>query len=107
MIKLENIDKKLNEFSIKDINLKIDKNNYFVILGPTGTGKSVLLELIAGLMKPDKGNIFYENKDITNLEPEKRNIGMVYQSYMLFPHLNVKENINFGIKIRKMKPNTT
>ncbi|MGM0379060.1 MAG: tungstate ABC transporter ATP-binding protein WtpC [Bacillota bacterium] len=103
MIKLKNIEKKLNDFSIKNIDLKIDKGNYFVILGPTGTGKSVLLELIAGLMKPDKGNIFYGNNNITNLAPEKRNVGMVYQSYMLFPHLNVKENINFGLKIRKMK----
>lgn len=103
MINLKSIEKKLGEFSITDINLKINNSEYFVILGPTGTGKSVLLELIAGLMKPDKGNIFFKDKNITNLAPENRNVGMVYQSYMLFPHLNVEQNIKFGAKIRKIK----
>lgn len=103
MIKVKNISKRLKGFSLKDVSLNIDDNEYFVILGPTGVGKTVLLEIIAGLIKPDSGDVYIDKKRITNLTPEERNIGMVYQDYMLFPHLNVKENIIFGLKARKVK----
>src|SRR6056297_3238438 len=100
MIEIKNIDKELGQFSLNNINLSIKKNEYFVILGPTGTGKTVLLELIAGLQKADNGGIFYNGKKINEIPPEERNISMVYQDYMLFPHLNVRENIAFGLKVR-------
>jgi molybdopterin-binding protein len=103
MISLNNLSKDLNQFQINDVTLNIKKDEYFVILGPTGTGKSVLLELIAGLMTPDQGSIAFDSKEVTEMAPEERNIGMVYQSYMLFPHLNVMENIKFGLKIKKIK----
>jgi molybdopterin-binding protein len=83
--------------------LNIEDNEYFVILGPTGVGKTVILEIIAGLIKPDSGDVFINEKRITNLPPEERNVGMVYQDYMLFPHLNVEENIIFGLKSRRIK----
>jgi len=103
LIKIANISKRFKKFSLEDISLNIEDNEYFVILGPTGVGKTVILEIIAGLIKPDFGDVFIGEKRITNLPPEERNIGMVYQDYMLFPHLNVEENIVFGLKSRRVK----
>jgi len=103
MIKLDGINKRLDNFQIKDINLQIKPGEYFVILGPTGTGKSVLLEIIAGLLLPEKGEVWFGKQMITGLAPEERMIGMVYQDYMLFPHLNVKDNILFGLRVRKLR----
>ena len=100
MLEIKNLEKSLADFNIKNINLNIKKDEYLVVLGPTGTGKTILLEIIAGLMKAEKGKIFYKGKEITDYAPEKRKIAMVYQDYMLFPHLNVKENIAFGLKVR-------
>lgn len=101
MIELRNVSKRLGDFQLKDINLTIDDDEYFVILGPTGTGKTVILETIAGMYKPDKGQIYFNGTDITARYPEERNIAFVYQEYLLFPHLNVRKNILFGLKIRK------
>lgn len=105
MIKLENVSKKLGDFKIENLDLEIIEDEYFVLLGPTGTGKTVILELIAGLEDVDQGSIFYKEKEITNFPSEKRNIGMVYQDHMLFPHLNVRENIAFGLKARNYQKN--
>jgi len=105
MLELKNISKSLGDFNLKNINLVVDDYEYLVILGPTGTGKTVLLEVIAGMYPPDRGSIYFNGTDITGFEPEERQIGFVYQDYLLFPHLNVRENILFGLKIRK-KPKT-
>lgn len=101
MISLCNISKRLGEFHLKNINLNIGDNEYFVILGPTGTGKTVILEIIAGMYRPDQGDIWINGRNITLMYPELRNIGFVYQDYMLFPHLNVRENILFALKLKK------
>lgn len=101
MIDIVNLCKTLGNFHLRNINLKVKKNEYFVILGPTGTGKTVILETIAGLYKPDKGKILFKRKNINKISPEERNIGFVYQEYALFPHLNVRDNIIFGLKLRK------
>lgn len=103
MLKLMNIHKKLGDFCLKNINLTVQTGEYFVILGPTGTGKTVLLELIAGMYKPDRGSIWFADEEISSLYPEERNIGFVYQDYALFPHLTVRENICFGLKARKVR----
>lgn len=105
MIRLRNVSKSLGDFKLKNINLNIEDNEYFVILGPTGTGKTVILELIAGMYKPDQGEVWIDNRNVTIEYPESRNIGFVYQDYMLFPHLNVQENILFALKLKKT-PNT-
>lgn len=102
MLVIENLYKKLGEFRLRDINFKISEGEYFVILGPTGTGKTVILETIAGMYKPDNGNIYLDGKNFKNIPPQNRKIGFVYQDYGLFPHLNVKENIVFGLKVRKV-----
>ncbi len=101
MIELRNVSKRLGDFHLDDINLIINDHEYFVILGPTGTGKTVILETVAGMYKPDRGQIYFDGADITTCYPEERNIAFVYQDYMLFPHLNVRKNILFGLKIRK------
>ena len=100
MITLENITYNIGNFSIKDVSLKIERNEYFVLLGPTGAGKTLLLELIAGFHIPDRGRILLNDVDVTRMPPEKRGVGFVYQDYSLFPHMTVEENISFGLKVR-------
>ncbi|CAK7028771.1 molybdenum ABC transporter ATP-binding protein [Tissierella sp. P1] len=102
MLEIKNIQLRLGRFALNNIDLKINLGEYFVILGPSGSGKTVLLETIAGLYRPDSGNILYNKNDITLLPPEKRDIGFVYQDYELFPHMTVEDNIIFGLKIRGM-----
>ena len=99
---IENVTKKWKDFSIHNVELKIVKGEYFVVLGPTGAGKTLLLELIAGFHKPDSGRIWIDNMDVTFLPPEKRGLGFVPQEYMLFPHMTVFENVEFGLKVRKI-----
>jgi molybdate transport system ATP-binding protein/molybdate/tungstate transport system ATP-binding protein len=98
MIKIENIYKDLGEFRLEDVSLDIEDAEYMVILGPTGAGKTILLETLAGIYLPDKGRIYLDNRDITRMPPRLRNIGMVYQDYTLFPHLSVAKNIRFGLR---------
>ncbi|MDR0912890.1 MAG: ATP-binding cassette domain-containing protein [Methanobrevibacter sp.] len=88
----------LNKFKLKNINLNVEKGEYLVLIGPTGSGKSVLLETIIGFYKAKKGNIYLNGKEISNTPPEKRGIGIVYQDNMLFPNMNVYENIAYGGK---------
>jgi len=95
---LENITYNLEDFSIREISLEIKKNEYFVLLGPTGAGKTLLLELIAGFHIPDEGRIILNGRDVTHMPPEKRQVGFVYQDYSLFPHMTVEDNISFGLK---------
>ena len=102
MIRLENLTVQLKQFTLSAINLKVQRGEYFIILGPTGAGKTLLLETIAGLRKSDAGSIFINNIDVTRMEPERRRIGFVYQDYALFPHLSVKDNIIFGLKCRRV-----
>ena len=102
MIKIENISKNLGEFFLKDVTLDIGTGEYFMILGPTGAGKTILLEAIAGIYNPDSGKILMDGRDITDIPPRRRNISMVYQDYMLFPHLTVEKNIAFGLKLKKI-----
>ena len=106
MLKIENVSKKIGEFEIKNISLEVNKGEYFVILGKSGAGKSVLLEIVAGLLFPDKGRIFIDNIEITREKIQKRNIGLVFQNQSLFPHISVKDNILYPLKsIKKSKCN--
>ena len=92
----------LEEFRLCDINLDIAAGEYFIVLGPTGAGKTVLLETIAGLHRPRRGRILLAGEDITHAPPERRGIGFVYQDYALFPHLSVAGNMAFGLRLRGM-----
>ena len=97
MIEIENLSIHLGEFFLKDINLSIGDGEYFVILGPTGAGKSVLMECIAGLHRIKQGKIWLGQNEVTHLTPEERKVGYVPQDYVLFPFLNVVDNIAFGL----------
>lgn len=101
MIEIKNLSLQLGNFSLKDINLTIGDKEYFVILGPTGAGKTVLLECVAGLHHIKHGEIWMEQDEVTHLTPEERNIGYVPQDYVLFPFLNVIDNIAFGLRETK------
>ena len=101
MIRITDLHLELGDFILEDLNLSIGDGEYFIILGPTGAGKTVLLESIAGLNPIKKGHIWLNAKDITYLKPEKREVSMVYQDYALFPHLSAKDNIAYGLKLRK------
>lgn len=102
-IELKDLSVDLGEFKIKRINLAINDGEYFVVLGPTGAGKTILLETIVGIHDPHQGKIYIKGKDRTKTAPESRNIGFVYQDYALFPHLSVYKNIQFGLKAKKIK----
>lgn len=104
MLRLKNVSKTWDNFSLKDINLDVENGEYFAVLGPTGAGKTLLLEIIAGLRYPDAGEIWLDNQNITTLPPEKRNMGFVFQEYALFPHMTVWENISFGLEMRGLPP---
>ncbi len=86
--------------AVADVSLDVEQGEFFGLLGPSGCGKTTTLRMIAGLEKPDSGSIEFQNADITNLPPERRGFGMVFQNYALFPHLNVFDNVAFGLRAR-------
>jgi molybdate/tungstate transport system ATP-binding protein len=98
MIEISNLSANIGGFKLKDISLSLDDREYFVILGPTGAGKTILMECIAGIHGVKNGQIQIDNIDVSRSAPEERNIGYVPQDYVLFPFLNVCENIIFGLK---------
>lgn len=104
MIEIKNLNGNLGEFHLRDINLKVNKGEYLSILGPTGAGKTVLVEYIAGIHKSNSGSILVDGEDMTPLYPEERNIGYVPQDYALFPNLTVEKNISYGLEARRMPP---
>lgn len=87
---------------IYDFNLKINEGEFVTFLGPSGCGKTTILRMIAGFEKPTSGNILFQGKDISDMPPNERKINTVFQRYALFPHLNIYENISFGLKEKKM-----
>jgi multiple sugar transport system ATP-binding protein len=89
---------------VKDLSLTVDKGEFLTLLGPSGCGKSTVLRMIAGLDQPTRGQIFLNGKDVTHKAPGDRNIAMVFQSYALYPHMNVYDNIASGLKLRKTPP---
>lgn len=105
MIRIENVSKDLGDFKLDNVTLHINKGEYFVILGPTGAGKTILIETIAGIYRPDSGRIFINGNNVTDIPPKDRSISMVYQDYMLFPHLTVERNIEFGLHNKKITEN--
>lgn len=90
---------------ISDLNLEIKEGEFFTLLGPSGCGKTTLLRMIAGFNSVEGGDFLFGEKRINDLDPVKRNIGMVFQNYAIFPHLTVRKNVEFGLKNRKMKKN--
>ncbi|ASJ00761.1 tungstate ABC transporter ATP-binding protein WtpC [Thermococcus gorgonarius] len=100
MLRVEGISKDYKEFHLRDITFSVKRGEYFVLLGPSGAGKTVLLEIIAGILEPDSGRVILNEKDVTTLPPEKRGLAYVPQDYALFPNMSVFDNIAFGLKLR-------
>lgn len=102
-LSLSNISKHFaDSYAVKDFNLDIEKGEFVSFLGPSGCGKTTTLRMVAGFEMPSTGNITLDGRDITNTPPNQRNVGMIFQSYALFPNMNVTQNIGFGLRVRKM-----
>ena len=103
IIELKNIEKSFGTNKvINKFNIKIHNGEFVVLVGPSGCGKSTLLRMISGLESVDTGEIYLDKKIINNLVPSKRGIAMVFQSYALYPHMNVFQNMSFGLKMEKL-----
>ena len=99
---IENVNKKYGDLRvIHDVNLQIEKGEFVVFVGPSGCGKSTLLRLIAGLDQLTSGEISIAGRTVMDLPPSKRGIAMVFQSYALYPHMSVYDNMAFSLKLRK------
>ena len=101
MIEIRGLKVHLGEFRLRDIDLSIEDGGFFVLMGPTGAGKTVLLEAIAGLVPVLGGTIAVGGRDITKSPPEKRGVGIMYQDYALFPHLTIEHNITYGLRYHR------
>src|SRR6059058_4320012 len=87
--------------AVDDVSLEIAEGEFLVLVGPSGCGKSTLLRLIAGLEEPTSGTISIGGRDVTELAPRERDIAMVFQTYALYPHMTVRQNLGYGLKTRK------
>lgn len=103
MIKVEGLYTMLGNFLLDEINLRVHPGEFFILSGPTGSGKSIVLESIAGLVPIKRGAIYLNGKNIISQKPEKRNISICYQDYNLFPHMSVSKNIWYGVNFKKDK----
>lgn len=101
LVQIRGVSLRLGEFAVHEADLDIAHGEYFVLLGPTGAGKTVLLECVAGLHRPDKGDVFVDGERVNDTAPELRGLGYLPQDYALFPHLTVAQNIAFGMRIRR------
>jgi iron(III) transport system ATP-binding protein len=103
-VRLESVSKSFgNTIALQDINLSIGAGELFFLLGPSGCGKSTLLRLIAGLQEPTTGRVFFNDEDVTSLPTQRRNAVMCFQSYALWPHLSVRDNVRFGLEVRHVR----
>ena len=102
-LELKNIKKSFQEGEdvLESICLTAKKGEFVTLLGSSGCGKTTTLRIIAGLEQPDSGQVFLNGKDVTSLEPNQRNVNTVFQNYALFPHMNVADNIGYGLKLKK------
>jgi inositol-phosphate transport system ATP-binding protein len=100
-IELKNVSKRFGKvIAVNNVNLTVEDGSFYVILGPSGGGKSTLLYLLAGIYKPSSGRIYFDGEDVTDLPPSKRNVGLVFQNYALYPHMTVYDNIAYPLKLR-------
>jgi molybdate/tungstate transport system ATP-binding protein len=106
MLELKYISKQLGDFMLNNVSFRVEESDYFMLMGMSGSGKTVLLETIAGLIKPDRGEIIFKNKNITNEKIQKRNIPIVFQNASVFPHLTVYQNIAYPLQGKKISVET-
>ena len=102
-IKIDHVEKRYGDNTvIRDLSVDIRESEFFTLLGPSGCGKTTLLRMIAGFNSIEGGNIYFNDRRINDVDPSKRNIGMVFQNYAIFPHLKVRDNVAFGLKKRRL-----
>ena len=102
-IKIKNVSKNFEEVvAVDNINVDIARGEFFSLLGPSGCGKTTLLRILAGFEYPSSGSVFIDNLDVTDITPNLRQTNMVFQNYAIFPHINVKRNIEFGLRKEKL-----
>jgi len=101
MIQIQDLCIRFSDFALKHVNINIKQQEFFILLGPTGSGKTLLVESIAGITPITSGKILIDGHDMTHVPPEKRKVGIVYQDYALFPHMTVMENIQYGLLCQK------
>ncbi|MES0326107.1 MAG: ABC transporter ATP-binding protein, partial [Candidatus Bathyarchaeia archaeon] len=105
-VTMENVTKRFGEITaVDDVNLTINDGEFFTLLGPSGCGKTTTMRMIAGLEFPTSGKIYYDGEDVTHEPSFKRNTGMVFQNYALWPHMKVDENVAYGLEVRKTPKN--
>ena len=105
LIELRNVTKSFGDNVIlNDFSLEVEENEFITLLGPSGCGKTTTLRIIGGFEQPDEGRVFFQGKEITNLPPNKRNVNTVFQKYALFPHMNVGDNVAFGLRVGGKSP---
>lgn len=106
IIRFENVSKQFDDTTILDnVSFEIERGKFYTLLGPSGCGKTTILRLIAGFIEPTKGSIYINDKKVNKVPANERQVNTVFQDYALFPHLNVYENVAFGLRIKKMKKN--
>src|SRR5690625_1408078 len=105
IIQFRHVTKQFNDETVvlDDVSFEIEGGKFYTLLGPSGCGKTTILRLIAGFIEPSEGEIFFNGKKINQVPANKRQVNTVFQDYALFPHLNVFENVAFGLRIKKMK----
>lgn len=103
ILELQEIEKSFGDTNVlKHISIRIEKGEFVTLLGPSGCGKTTTLRIISGLEQPDKGRVLLDGVDVTGQTPEKRDVNTVFQNYALFPHMNVYDNVAYGLKLKKM-----
>jgi molybdate/tungstate transport system ATP-binding protein len=102
MLEIDSVSKDYGGFHLRNVTFNVKRGEHFIILGPSGAGKTVLLEVIAGIITPDSGRVYLNGRDVTSLPPERRGLAYIPQDYALFPHMSVFDNIAFGLKLRKL-----
>ena len=102
-LRLENLTKHFDDFvAVEDFNLSVERGEFVSLLGPSGCGKTTTLQMIAGFVEPTAGQVIIDGRDITQVKPNQRGLGIVFQSYALFPHMTVSDNVSFGLEMRKV-----
>ncbi len=103
LLELRNLSKSFEREAVRQVGLTLDKGEILGLLGPSGCGKTTLMRMVAGLEEADSGRVFFRGRDITSLPPRKRNFGLMFQEFALFPHKNVWENVAFGLRTQKLE----
>ena len=104
MLEIRDLHKRFDDADVlRGVSLTIETGEFVTLLGPSGCGKTTTLRIVAGLTAPDAGSVLLDGADITALPPEKRDVNTVFQSYALFPHMNVEKNIAYGLRLRGVK----